>query len=144
MNNKPTATTSSSSANHAYILKLAEQEVVDRGAGVTSVPLIGDRIPTDRLSIGMTVVPVGGAIPFHTHNSEEFILLLEGEAECEVDGKRHPVRPLDATYVPQGIVHRFVNVGDVPMRILWVYSTTDAQRTLVETGRSMGHLGSYE
>lgn len=128
----------------AHILRLAEQEIVDRGAGVTSIPLVGDRVPTDRLSIGMTMVPVGGIIPFHSHNSEEFILVLEGDAECEVDGVRHPVKPLDATYVPEGKVHRFVNVGDTMMRILWVYSTTDAKRTFAETGESMGHLGRYD
>lgn len=128
----------------AHILRLAEQAVVERGAGVTSVPLVGDRVPTDALTVGMTVVPVGGAIPFHTHNSEEFILMLEGQAVCEVDGERHPVGPLDATYVSKGTVHRFVNTGDTPFRILWVYSTNEATRTLVGADAPMGHLGRYD
>ncbi|MFJ2951409.1 cupin domain-containing protein [Streptomyces sp. NPDC087226] len=41
----------------------------------------------------------------------------------------------DTTYVPAGTSHRFRNASATePMRILWVYASVDATRTVAETG----------
>jgi quercetin dioxygenase-like cupin family protein len=116
---------------------------MDRGNGITSIPLVGGDTGADRLLAGMTLLPAGASIPLHTHSSEEFILILEGDALCETEDGSHRLRPLDSTYVPAGIPHRFINVGDGPMRILWVYTDVDTTRTLVESGETLGHLDSY-
>jgi mannose-6-phosphate isomerase-like protein (cupin superfamily) len=43
----------------------------------------------------------------HYHrNMTEIYVVLAGEGEIEMDGKRHPVRPMTAVYIPPGCRHR--------------------------------------
>ncbi|MES4903371.1 MULTISPECIES: cupin domain-containing protein [unclassified Streptomyces] len=59
----------------------------------------------------------------------------EGDAIVEIDGAEHRLTRFDTTYVAAGTPHRFRNASDTePMRILWIYASVDATRTLVETG----------
>ncbi|MFN8532916.1 MAG: cupin domain-containing protein [Dehalococcoidia bacterium] len=126
-------------------LFLIEQvEVIDRGAGIASVPLVGGEVGATNLSTGMTLIPPGGAIPFHTHNVEESVVLLEGIADVEVGGQTFRLNQYDTTYMPAGIPHRFKNVGDTTMRILWIYPSIQTSRTLLDSGQTMDHLGRYD
>lgn len=113
---------------------------VNRGSGVTTKPLAGSWIGAQGLSSGITTFPPHGAIRLHTHNVEEMVTILEGEARCEVEGNSYQLKALDTTYVPAGLAHRFVNTADRPMRILWVYAGTHVLRTFVETGETVEHL----
>ena len=62
-------------------------------------------------------------------------MLLEGEAVFDIDGESIPLQPLDTTWVPANISHRFRNLSDTkPMKIFWTYARADATRTLTETG----------
>ena len=62
-------------------------------------------------------------------------MLLEGKAIAEIDGERHVLKPQDTTFIPAGLPHRFINASSSePMKILWIYATVDATRTIVETG----------
>lgn len=126
--------------NQPQILRFEEIRSVARGGGVTTKPLAGSWIGAQGFTSGITTFPPGAAIKLHTHNVEETVTLLEGEAECEVDGKVYQLRRLDTTYVPAGVPHRFVNVTDGLLRILWTYATTHVTRTFVDTGETVQHL----
>ena len=53
----------------------------------------------------------------------------------DIDGEEHRLKPLDCTFIPANVPHRFRNLSDnQPMRILWTYAQTDATRTLMESG----------
>ncbi len=125
------------------IFHLDELTAVDRGNGITSYPLASGDIGSEHLLTGMTLFPVGGEIPLHTHSAEESVVILEGEAAVDVAGTRSFLRPFDATYVSAGVEHRFLNVGNGPMRILWIYGSNHTTRTFVETGATSGHLDAY-
>ncbi len=125
------------------VFKIAEQKPVDRGSGIRSIPLAGAHCGSSTVSTGITIFPPGGAIKLHVHNTDESVTLLEGQGECEVDGKRTRVEPFDTTYVPAGVEHRFINVGSGEMKILWVYPSVEVTRTFVETGQTIGHLERY-
>ncbi len=122
------------------ILKFDEIPTVARGGGSYSRPLVGAWLGATGFTSGVTTSPKGRAIPFHSHNVEEGVTLLEGEAVCEFGGNSFRLKPWDTTYIPAGIVHRFVNVGDGPMSILWVYASTHVTRTLADTGETVEHM----
>ena len=62
-------------------------------------------------------------------------MLLEGNAIAEVDGERHVLKPQDTTFIPANLPHRFINASETAsMKILWIYASVDANRTIVATG----------
>ena len=108
----------------------------DRGGGARTTPLVTRSLGATGFISGITAFEPGAAIPLHFHDCEEQVTILEGEAVAEIDGARHPVRAGDTTWIPAGLPHRFVNAGAGPLRILWVYASTTATRTLVATGET--------
>lgn len=121
------------------LLRIAELPVFDRGNGVQTL-LFSHKELGATVTSGITRFPPGAGIPLHYHNCDEQTTVLEGEAEAEIAGQRHRLRPYDTAYIPVGVHHRFVNVGAGPMTILWVYNATDVTRTFVETGETVPHL----
>ena len=128
---------------NAHVFQMKNITPIERGNGIRSIPLAGASTGAQNIATGMSIFPPGTAIPLHTHSSEEAVVLLEGKAVCEVNGQRYDLVPYDATYVPAGVPHRFINVGDGEMRITWSYGAVNTTRTFVETGETTGHLDSY-
>jgi quercetin dioxygenase-like cupin family protein len=116
----------------ASIFRSAEIATVDRGGGVYSIPMVSGDVGAQNLMTGMTVFPTGGGIALHTHNTEESVVILEGEALCEIEDERHRLSTFDAAYIPAGLRHRFSNAGTGVLRILWIYGSIDMVRTYVD------------
>lgn len=72
------------------------------------------------------------------------MLILEGEAIAELDGERFDLVAGEATWVPAGIPHRFLNRGDGRLRIYWVYGGRDVTRTITATGETFEHLSDND
>jgi putative monooxygenase len=119
----------------AAILRPDEMPAHDRGGGARTTPLVTRKVGAAGLINGITAFEPGAAIPFHTHNCEESVMVLEGRALAEIDGVAHALGPNDTTWIPPNIPHRFRNLSlSEPMRIFWTYATVDATRTNVATG----------
>lgn len=83
-----------------------------------------DQIPPERCPCGFTrrafadapgnvaslhVVDIEGDSRVHYHKRmTEIYLVLDGEGEMELDGKRVPVKPMTAIYIKPGCRHRAI------------------------------------
>jgi len=78
----------------------------------------------ENVSMGMNITEVGSMIPDHVHEeSEEGLFLISGRAKIVIEGEGEwEIRPETACYSPRGKKHRVENIGDEPLRIVWVYS----------------------
>lgn len=117
------------------ILRPSELPAHARGGGAKTIPLVTRRTGATSFINGITIFEPNAAIPLHSHNCDESVMLLEGHAIAEIDGVRHEVEPGDTTFVPANMPHRFINRSATEgMKILWTYASVDATRTLIETG----------
>ena len=127
------------------VLRAAELPRFDRGAGVVTLPHVGRwNAEGNRVTTGITVFEPGRAIPLHTHNVEESVLVLDGEAAAAVGEDSFELEAGDATWVPAGVPHRFANRGQGRLRIYWVYGGRDVTRTIVATGETFEHLSEAD
>jgi HTH-type transcriptional regulator, repressor for puuD len=110
-----------------------------------TLPYVGSwNAEGNRVTTGITVFEPGTAIPLHTHNVEESVLVLEGEAAAVVGEDSFELEAGDATWVPAGVPHRFANRGRGRLRIYWVYGGREVTRTIVATGETFEHLSEAD
>ena len=121
----------------ARVLRPSQIKSHDRGGGARTTPLVSPAIGAQGFINGITEFAPGAAIPFHSHNCEESVVLLEGDAMLDIDGEEYAVQPFETTWIPPNVSHRFRNLSATqPMKILWIYASTQATRTVTETGET--------
>lgn len=121
--------------SNAALLKPETLATYERGGGARTTPLVTPEVGSASFITGYTSFDGGVEIPFHSHNCEESVVLMTGEAILEIDGLEYQLKPHDVTYIPPNVSHRFKNLSKTePMKILWIYARTDANRTLTESG----------
>jgi quercetin dioxygenase-like cupin family protein len=130
--------TTATSARTPTVLKPDQIKSHDRGGGARTTPLVTPALGAQSFINGITEFAPGTAIPFHSHNCEESVMLLAGDAVMDVAGQEsHVLKPLDTTWIPPNVSHRFRNMSATePMKILWIYASPNATRTLTETGET--------
>lgn len=129
----------------AMVLRPGEIEPFDRGSGVVTIPYVGRWNSTvNSITTGVTVFEPGTGIPLHSHNVEESVLVLGGQATVILGEETFDVVAGDATWIPKDIPHRFVNRGDGQLRIYWVYAGRYVTRTTSSTGKTVAHLSDED
>ena len=72
------------------------------------------------------------------------VALLEGEALLDIGGESLAVKPFETTWIPPNVSHRFRNVSaTAPLKILWIYASPQATRTLIETGETRAVVAEH-
>jgi quercetin dioxygenase-like cupin family protein len=132
-------------AEQPLLIRAGQIEPFDRGTGVTTLPYVGAWNATGNVvTTGVTVFAAGTGIPLHTHNVEESVLLIAGEATAMIGDETYELVAGDATWAPAGVPHRFANRGDGEMRIYWVYGGRYVTRTICATGQTVEHLSEQD
>jgi quercetin dioxygenase-like cupin family protein len=122
---------------HGVLMRPSDLPSTDRGGGARTIPLVTRKIGTRQLLNGITIIGPGSAIPMHSHNCEESVIVLEGEGIADIAGEEFAIQALDTTWIPPNLPHRFRNTSpDVTMKIFWTYASLEATRTLIETGET--------
>ena len=122
-------------ASGGAVLKPDELPIHHRGGGAHTTPLVTSETGAARFITGYTAFDPSAKIPFHKHNCEESVVLIEGDAMLDIDDREYRMKPLDASFIPADVPHRFRNLSDTqPMKILWIYARVDATRTIMDTG----------
>ena len=121
--------------SNAVLLKPDALPRYERGGGASTTPLVTPAVGARSFITGYTAFSGGAEIPYHSHNCEESVVLMEGRAVLDIDGREYELKPHEATYIPPGISHRFRNLSKTePMKILWIYANASATRTITATG----------
>ena len=99
--------------------------------GLESFGIVDADRGSDHLRVGEVVIAPRSRVPRHTHtNTEEAMVLLEGELQALVGSQRENIAPGDAVLAPAGTVHGFVNLSDAPARLLYVFPIHEPDRVL--------------
>lgn len=89
-------------------------------------------MPGFEMSGGYGRFQPGGRLPAHVHDFDESICIIEGDAECVVEGRRHAMGGRATALQPRGRVHYFINRSAGPMAMLWVYAGPSPIRIVVD------------
>jgi quercetin dioxygenase-like cupin family protein len=65
----------------------------------------GALVSGERLHIGLIELPARGVVQRHRHGSEQFIYVLRGTLDVEMDGSAHRVAARSAIHVPAEMAH---------------------------------------
>lgn len=77
------------------------------------------------MSISPTTNPKN-EIGAETHKFDQIILIAEGNAEANLNGKTSTITAGDMIFIPQGTPHNVTNLNkDKPLKIVSIYSRTD-------------------
>lgn len=106
------------------------QEVFPR---VQRTDLMNARLGSLSLTIGDLTIDPGGRVPTHTHpNTEEAMVVVEGELEAVLEDQTTTVGPGDTVLAPAGTRHGFVNRSSVPARLIAAFPTTHVERVITD------------
>ncbi|MET8769439.1 cupin domain-containing protein [Streptomyces sp. NPDC004658] len=102
------------------IVDLSEIEPNTRRGGDLRAMLTPATVGSTSGFMGVAIVQPGDRIGEHYHPySEEFVYVLCGQLEVDLDGEPHPLRPEQGLMIPINMRHRFRNVGNVEARIVF-------------------------
>jgi len=89
--------------NGQYTFDLARLNTIDAGPGYSTAH--GPVIEGERIQIGLMRMPRGTGGRPHSHPNEQWIYVLQGTLESEVDGVKSRVSSGSLIYIPANAVH---------------------------------------
>jgi quercetin dioxygenase-like cupin family protein len=96
-----------------YIFELAKVNRIMGGPDYSTA--VGACIEGDRMIVGLMRMAAGTGAEPHSHPNEQWIYILEGTFNANVNGKEMTAKPGSVVYVPANTVHsgRATKEGDV-------------------------------
>ncbi|MEU6975018.1 MULTISPECIES: cupin domain-containing protein [unclassified Streptomyces] len=102
------------------IVSLSETEPNRRRGGDLRAMLTPATVGSTSGFMGLAIVAPGERIGEHYHPySEEFVYVVSGSLEVDLDGETFALQPDHGLLIPIDMRHRFRNVGDVEARMVF-------------------------
>ncbi|MFF7379390.1 cupin domain-containing protein [Streptomyces massasporeus] len=102
------------------IVSLSDVEPNRRRGGDLRAMLTPAAVGATSGFMGVALIEPGDRIGEHYHPySEEFVYVVCGQLEVDLDGEPHPLRPEQGLLIPVNMRHRFRNVGNVEARLVF-------------------------
>ncbi|MFF8410665.1 cupin domain-containing protein [Streptomyces omiyaensis] len=102
------------------IVNLSETEPNRRRGGDLRAMLTPATVGSTSGFMGLAIVQPGERIGEHYHPySEEFVYVVSGALEVDLDGDTYALRSDQGLLIPIDVRHRFRNVGDVEARMVF-------------------------
>jgi quercetin dioxygenase-like cupin family protein len=97
---------------------------MDGAEGVTMRIMVGPDDGAPNFAMRHFTVEPGGHTPRHQHDYEHEVVVVEGRARLESDGRFREINPGDVAYIPPNVLHQFVNEAEVPFKFLCLVPVT--------------------
>ncbi|MER6913293.1 cupin domain-containing protein [Streptomyces sp. NPDC000594] len=102
------------------IVDLSETQPNTRRGGDLRALLTPTAVGSTSGFMGLAIIKPGERIAEHYHPySEEFVFVVSGRLEVDLDGVTHPMRPDQGLMIPLNVRHRFRNIGDEEVRMVF-------------------------
>ena len=106
--------------HHPRIVDLSETEPNRRRGGDLRTLLTPATVGSTSGFMGLAVIQPGERIGEHYHPySEEFVYVVAGDLEVDLDGVTQTLRPDQGLMIPVDMRHRFRNVGRTEARMVF-------------------------
>jgi quercetin dioxygenase-like cupin family protein len=113
--------------------RIASAQCYDAGMGATFIDYFNQELmPGIEMSGGYGRFSPGGRLSAHIHDFDESICIVEGIANCVVEGRRYAMNGCSTALQPRGRVHYFMNESHEPMAMIWIYAGPTAERIVVD------------
>ena len=99
------------------IIRREEVEILQRAPGVSVASSVTKENGATDISSGITTFQEGTSNTTHYHNSEESVIVIEGQGILIINGEEHRVRQYDSAFITPGTHHRLINTGDTPFKV---------------------------
>jgi mannose-6-phosphate isomerase-like protein (cupin superfamily) len=103
----------------------------DRG---TQIRLFGEQTGTVNVDVHINVINAdSGSGPYHYHErAENVYIVLEGQIEAIVEGKRYILGKDDVAFIPPGLKHSAGATGGAPARAIEIYAPAGTDFHIVD------------
>ena len=110
------------------IVRGDDRPILVRGPRLPTLQRLVDRTSgSNALTVLINIFASGDAVPEHTHQVEEVLLVTAGECTVTVDGQPEVARTGDAVIIKPGINHAISHHSDQPCQVIAVLASPDAQ-----------------
>jgi quercetin dioxygenase-like cupin family protein len=104
-----------------------DRPVILSGSGHPSLSMVVNReVGARSMSVWKTFHQPGEVVPLHTHDYEEIITVIAGEAIVTVASESNPVRADMSIVIPPHTPHGYKNSGDGVLRMIASFPDPDA------------------
>ena len=103
---------------HVHYTEVPAEKVEAEGAAKASIRwLISETDGAANFAMRVLEFEAGGHSPYHAHDWEHEVFILEGNGYLTVEGEEHPFKPGDVVFLPPGTNHNFT-AGDQGLKMI--------------------------